>query len=42
MDCSGIENPYGDGDSARRIVDILRHAPSRESLLAKRFHEAAS
>ena len=40
MDCSGIENPYGDGDSARRIVNILRHAPSRESLLAKRFHEA--
>lgn len=40
MDCSDVENPYGDGDSARRIVDVLRTAPPRETLLAKRFHEA--
>lgn len=40
IDCSGVENPYGDGDSARRIVDILRAAPPREILRAKRFHEA--
>lgn len=42
IDCSGVENPYGDGDSARRIVDILRAAPPREILRAKRFHEATS
>ena len=41
MDCSGVQNPYGDGDSARRIVDILRAAPPRETLLAKHFHKAA-
>lgn len=42
MDCTGVENPYGDGDSARRIVEILRAAPDRQTLLRKRFHEAAS
>ncbi len=42
MDCAGVKNPYGDGDSARRIVEVLRGAPDRPTLLAKRFHEAAS
>ena len=42
MDCTGVENPYGDGDSARRIVEVLRAAPDRQTLLRKRFHEAAS
>lgn len=42
MDCTGFESPYGDGDSARRIVDILRAAPARDLLLAKRFHGAAA
>lgn len=40
LDCSGVVNPYGDGDSARRIIDILRAAPERATLLRKRFHEA--
>ncbi len=31
-------NPYGDGDSARRIVDVLRRLPSPASLLKKTFH----
>ena len=42
MDCSGVENPYGDGDGARRIVEVLRAAPDRQTLLRKRFHEAAA
>ena len=42
MDASGVEGPYGDGDSARRIVEVLRAAPARDVLLAKRFHGAAS
>jgi UDP-hydrolysing UDP-N-acetyl-D-glucosamine 2-epimerase len=42
MDCSGVDNPYGDGDSARRIVEVLRAAPPREALLAKRFHEVGA
>lgn len=41
-DASGTVNPYGDGYSAPRIVDILRHAPDREALLFKRFHMARS
>lgn len=41
MDCTGVVNPYGDGRSAARIVDILRHAPPREALLHKRFQEIA-
>lgn len=39
MDCSDVINPYGDGRSASRIVEVLRQAPPREVLLAKRFHE---
>ncbi len=39
LECRGAVNPYGDGDSARRIVDILRAAPDRATLLRKRFHE---
>ena len=42
MDCSGVENPYGDGKSARRIVELLRAAPPRDVLLAKRFHEVGA
>jgi len=32
----GIENPYGDGHAARRIVDVLAGAPDRDRLLRKR------
>lgn len=39
---AAVSNPYGDGDSARRIVEVLRAAPDRRTLLAKRFLEAAS
>jgi UDP-hydrolysing UDP-N-acetyl-D-glucosamine 2-epimerase len=38
LDCSGVVNPYGDGNSAPRIVERLLAAPSRETLLRKRFH----
>ena len=33
------ENPYGDGRSSGRILEVLRDLPSRESLIVKRFHE---
>jgi UDP-hydrolysing UDP-N-acetyl-D-glucosamine 2-epimerase len=39
LDCAGVINPYGDGLSAGRIVEILRMAPPRDVLLAKTFHE---
>lgn len=42
LDCSGVENPYGDGRSAGRIVQILRDAPPRAALLAKAFHEVGA
>jgi UDP-hydrolysing UDP-N-acetyl-D-glucosamine 2-epimerase len=35
---SDVANPYGDGDSARRIVDVLRRLPSPLTLLRKSFH----
>lgn len=41
LDCTRVANPYGDGDSARRIVDVLRRAPDRQVLLAKRFEVAS-
>lgn len=37
LDASGATNPYGDGRSSARIVDILRALPPREQLLRKPF-----
>ena len=31
-----LVNPYGDGHSAERITDVLRHAPAADTLLIKR------
>lgn len=38
LDCSAVVNPYGDGRSARRIVDLLRSMPPAADLLRKPFH----
>lgn len=38
LDCSTVVNPYGDGRSAGRIVDVMRAMPSRAELLQKTFH----
>ena len=35
-ECRGVENPYGDGDSARRIATRLRTLPINDRLLLKR------
>jgi len=35
---TGVVNPYGDGDSARRIVAVLRDLPPPATLLKKTFH----
>lgn len=42
LDCSGTVNPYGDGCSSQRIVDILRSMPARADLLRKSFHMTGS
>lgn len=34
----GVVNVYGDGHAAERIVAVLRKAPDRPRLVAKRFH----
>lgn len=41
-DVAGFDNPYGDGRSSARIVDALRAAPPRDTLLRKRFHDGES
>lgn len=38
LDCSAVVNPYGDGRSAERIVEVLRDLPPGASLLKKQFH----
>lgn len=38
LDCSDAVNPYGDGQSAARIVQALQALPEREQLLRKTFH----
>ncbi|NOX75385.1 MAG: UDP-N-acetylglucosamine 2-epimerase (hydrolyzing) [Gammaproteobacteria bacterium] len=37
LDLSGVENPYGDGHAAGRILAVLRGPWTRESLIHKRF-----
>lgn len=34
-----VENPYGDGSAAERIVEVLKHLPDTDVLLRKRFHD---
>ncbi len=38
-DCSSAVNPYGDGDSAGRIVTALKAVPDYRRLLKKHFYE---
>ena len=38
MDCTSVENPYGNGYSAEKIMDVLRAIPDYQHLLIKRFH----
>ena len=41
LDCSAIANPYGDGNSAPRIVSVLRALPPAAALLRKPFYSVA-
>ncbi len=38
----GLQNPYGDGQAARRIVNVLRTVALDRALLRKRFEAAAT
>lgn len=38
LDCSRVENPYGHGDSAARIVRALKELSNPADLLRKHFH----
>ena len=40
LDCSRVENPYGDGHSAERIVAALKSVPDPRALIRKRFVDA--
>lgn len=39
LDCRAVENPYGDGDASRRIIEILKSFTKLENLVRKSFHE---
>jgi UDP-N-acetylglucosamine 2-epimerase (non-hydrolysing)/GDP/UDP-N,N'-diacetylbacillosamine 2-epimerase (hydrolysing) len=39
MDCGGVLNPYGDGNSSIRIMEVLKSIPDPRQLLIKHFHE---
>ncbi len=39
FDCSRVENPYGEGHSAPRIVEALKAVPDPVALLKKHFYE---
>ncbi len=38
LDCRSVLNPYGDGETAGRIVQVLHALPDRKALLKKHFH----
>lgn len=38
LDCSSVVNPYGDGRTAKRIVELLDQLPPAGELLKKPFH----
>ena len=38
MDCSKVVNPYGDGQSAERIVSQIEHIDFKKLSLQKRFY----
>ena len=39
MDCEGVSNPYGEGDSVRQMIDVLRKINNPKGLLKKKFHD---
>jgi UDP-N-acetylglucosamine 2-epimerase (non-hydrolysing)/GDP/UDP-N,N'-diacetylbacillosamine 2-epimerase (hydrolysing) len=39
LDCSDVSNPYGDGHSAERIVEVLARIADPQSLLERSFHD---
>ena len=40
-DIDGMDNPYGDGNAAARIVDVLESRTLDAALLQKEFHDLA-
>jgi UDP-hydrolysing UDP-N-acetyl-D-glucosamine 2-epimerase len=42
LDCSGVENPYGDGHATERIVAALVAVRDPKALLKKRFFDLAN
>ena len=42
LDCSDVQNPYGDGNAAPQIVEKLASLADPDALLRKRFHELAA
>lgn len=40
-DCSGVRNPYGDGNSSMRIKDQLKRVENPRALLKKQFFDLA-
>ncbi|MBJ6723157.1 UDP-N-acetylglucosamine 2-epimerase [Geomesophilobacter sediminis] len=39
LDCRYVINPYGDGNSSQRIVEVLKSVSDPQQLLKKHFHE---
>lgn len=37
MDCSNVQNPYGDGNSSIQMLSILKNIPDYRALLKKQF-----
>ena len=38
VDCSNVINPYGDGHTAMKIIELIKSIPNPKSLVKKEFH----
>jgi UDP-hydrolysing UDP-N-acetyl-D-glucosamine 2-epimerase len=42
LDCTAAVNPYGEGDSAKKIIEVLNSVPDYNALLKKQFYRIQS
>lgn len=42
MDCSKVVNPYGDGNSSKKILSVIKEIRDYQGLLLKRFFEVSA
>jgi UDP-N-acetylglucosamine 2-epimerase (non-hydrolysing)/GDP/UDP-N,N'-diacetylbacillosamine 2-epimerase (hydrolysing) len=42
LDCSEVVNPYGDGESSKKILKVIKHIEDYQGLILKKFFDIVS